>query len=73
MSMDFNLSGNERKSFSDVLEQEPDETALLRELILEYNKNGFVESEIPSKINPKHIPINPFPKEDQVDGYHSTL
>ncbi|CAG9313004.1 PI4KB_4 [Blepharisma stoltei] len=72
MGMEFNLNSS-KKSFSDILEEEPEDIAILRDLIHEYNLTGKVESDIPDKINPKYIPLNPFPKGNIVDGYHSTL
>mmetsp|Transcript_23878 Transcript_23878/g.23637 ORF Transcript_23878/g.23637 Transcript_23878/m.23637 type:complete len:528 (+) Transcript_23878:59-1642(+) len=72
MGMDYNFDSS-RKSFSDILDEEPEDVAVLRDLIREYNLTGKVESDIPDKINPKYIPLNPFPKGNIVDGYHSTL
>ena len=73
VGLGFDLPGENKVSFFQVLESEPEELKNLREIIKQYNKLGRTEFEIKQKIEPKYIPLHPFPKDNQLDSYHSTI
>lgn len=66
------LDKTDTQTFEEIRNQETNENVQVREIIKMYNTLGK-DAEIPIDINPRHIPLNPFPNHDIVDGYHSTL
>ncbi|CAG9321147.1 PI4KB_6 [Blepharisma stoltei] len=60
------------QSFAEIVNEENDKQIQVREVIKMYNEIGK-NAEVPIDVNPKYIPLNPFPNNDIIDGYHSTL
>lgn len=64
---------NPTDSYTGFLEEEPEEVKMLKDIIDQYNKLGCVEGEIPEVVDSAFIPLNPFPRNEVMDGYHSTI